>query len=130
MSLIVLLALFAAFATGCTRGGDGEADAATHVLVELDAPHEVPAPGSATIQVRLSDTNGSPVRNATLEVRGDMTHAGMAPVFSDMVEVSTGTYATADFVFTMGGDWVITVSGNLEDGTAIERSFELKGSHE
>jgi len=59
-----------------------------------------------------------------MSLRGDMTHAGMAPVLEDAEEVGEGLYR-ASFEWTMAGDWVITVSGKLDDGRTIRREFQV-----
>lgn len=79
------------------------------VLVwEIFAPDGSPVPAS---QVQL------------LRAQGDMNHAGMVPV----IEQSRGrSYATDQvgryemaFNFNMGGDWIISATATLTDGTVI-----------
>ncbi|OGO70653.1 MAG: hypothetical protein A2Z37_00715 [Chloroflexi bacterium RBG_19FT_COMBO_62_14] len=56
---------------------------------------------------------------ASVSLKADMTHAGMAPVLDDAEEVGEGLYRMS-FEWTMAGDWVLTVSGTLEDGRGFE----------
>lgn len=85
---------------------------ATSIAVELP---DDPAVGPADVVVRLS-VGGEPVRDAEVEVTGDMTHAGMVPVIAAAHESEPGVYRTDDFAFDMAGDWVLTVEATLPDG--------------
>lgn len=109
---------------GCTRGQATNNEAYdVQVRVQPDSPRV----GPATVNVRILDENGSPVKGADVSVEGNMTHAGMVPVISSAPATSEGNYATRDFKFTMGGDWVITVTAKLPDGTKITRQIEVPG---
>ena len=55
-----------------------------------------------------------------------MTHPGMAPIFSDALETSPGTYK-APVNFTMGGDWVLLFHVTLADGSKLEKQADVKG---
>lgn len=125
MSLLALL-LLVTIATGCGRGDDddsGSGDVQVDIRVEPDPP-EV---GPATITVTLRDDDGEPVESADLEIEGNMSHAGMTPVVTEAGESNDGNYVADDFEFTMGGDWIVTVRGELSDGTEIERTFDITG---
>jgi hypothetical protein len=67
--------------------------------------------------------NGVPVSGATLEIEGNMTHAGMEPVFATAIEFAPGDYR-APLEWTMGGDWFLTVHGTLPDGTEFEQQID------
>jgi hypothetical protein len=56
------------------------------------------------------------VEGATVEVEGNMRHAGMVPVFGSALEGEAGTYVVPDFTFTMAGDWVLSLQAALPDG--------------
>lgn len=79
--------------------------------------------GEAVLVVRVRDESGRPVNDATLELRGDMTHAGMTPVFGTLSKVENGEYHFG-FEWSMVGEWVITVSGTTADGKRILQRFE------
>ena len=83
--------------------------------------------GDAVITLRIRDAEGNPVEGATIEVEGTMTHAGMQPVIVTTEALGEGKYATQDFRFTMGGDWVIIVRATLADGSTAEQRVNLKG---
>jgi hypothetical protein len=75
-----------------------------------------PAVGPAVVEVQplLDD---APIEGASVQVVGDMTHAGMAPVQAEALRDEDGTYRTEDFAFTMAGDWVLSVDVTYPDGT-------------
>lgn len=79
------------------------------VLVwEIFAPDGSPVPAS---QVQL------------LRAQGDMNHAGMVPVIEEgraraYATDQVGRYEMA-FDFNMGGDWIISATATLTDGTVI-----------
>jgi hypothetical protein len=60
-----------------------------------------------------------PLENAQITVRGDMTHAGMAPVQQAAREIGGGKYALDNFNFTMSGDWVLTVTAKTNTKTLL-----------
>jgi hypothetical protein len=78
------------------------------------------------VVVTLTGEGGEPVKGATLELEGNMNHAGMKPVFAEAREVKDGRYE-ADLEFTMGGDWFILVDGKLADGRKLRRKVDVKG---
>jgi hypothetical protein len=89
-------------------------------VVLLTTPARV---GPAAIEVRLL-VDGNPALGASVNVRGDMTHAGMVPVIAPtVVEVGGGVYRTQGFAFDMSGDWVLTAEVRYPDG--VNRSGSL-----
>jgi len=87
-----------------------------------------PAPrvGATTCTVALADAAGAPVTGATVEVEGNMNHAGMVPELADAEELGDGRYA-ADIEFTMGGDWFFVVTVKTQAGERVERVVEVPG---
>jgi hypothetical protein len=81
---------------------------------------QVETPAEAVI---ILTRNGMPVSGAILEVEGNMTHAGMEPIFVSATEVAPGEYR-APLEWTMGGDWLLTIRGTLPDGTEIEQQVD------
>ena len=109
--------------------------AACHKAGEPVAPiitigHEItPQPvrvGSNNITLRLSDPAGNAVTGATITLEGNMSHAGMAPVFAKANETEPGKYQ-ATLELSMAGDWVVLLHLTLADGQSLERQFEIKG---
>jgi hypothetical protein len=82
--------------------------------------------GPATMTLRLSDPSGGAVTGARITLEGNMSHAGMSPVFSEAREIERGRYQ-AQLEFSMAGDWIVSVHSTLSDGEKLERHFEIKG---
>jgi len=109
-------------AIGCRRTAQDESG------ISIDAsisPQPVRA-GAEIVSFRLINASHQPVAGARVKLEGDMDHPGMAPVFSDAVEVSPGKYQ-APLNFTMGGDWVVLFHITLSDGRRVERQIGVKG---
>jgi hypothetical protein len=107
---------------GCARGGRDLPD----VQVDLAVDPTPPRIGPASIMVTLRDGNGQPITGATMELEGNMNHAGMVPVLAQASEVAAGRYQ-ANLEFTMAGDWFILVRADLSDGRSMERRVDLVG---
>ncbi len=106
----------------------GQSATAGNVQIDLQISPNPPAVGrSAVIVVQLADAGGNPLEGATLEIEGNMTHAGMVPVLARAEEVGGGRYVVRDFAFTMGGDWILTVRAVLPSGERVERTFDVAG---
>ena len=116
-----LLLLFLLLA-GCSRGVGDLPDVAVDLFVEPSPPRI----GPVTVTVALRDAGGQPITGASVDLEGNMNHAGMVPVFADAVEVAPGRYQ-ADLEFTMGGDWFILVRADLPDGRSMERQIDVPG---
>ena len=103
--------------------------------VEVDQAPEIevrvltsPTParvGPAELTLELLDPAGLGVDHALLQVRGDMLHPGMAPVDGIVGQAVSGHYPVA-FEWSMAGDWILTVDGQLQDGRRLLRTFELR----
>ena len=122
---IVLLALLSALVLS-TCGPRAEQSSGLNVTI-LSVSPDPAAVGDAVITLQIHDADGKPVEGATIKVEGTMTHAGMQPVIVETEALGEGKYATKDFRFTMGGDWVIIVRATLADGNAAEQRVDLKG---
>jgi len=84
-----------------------------------------PAAGTTTIvRFTLANSQGTRVGGARLRLDAHMTHPGMAPVTSDIIEISTGTYQSS-LRLSMAGDWVFVVSGELPDGHRITKEIQI-----
>jgi len=81
--------------------------------------------GPAEITLELLDPAGLGVDHALLQVRGDMLHPGMAPVEGIVGQAVRGQYPVA-LEWSMAGDWILTVDGQLQDGRRLLRTFELR----
>lgn len=79
--------------------------------------------GEATVAVTLTNANGQPITDAVVDVVGDMTHAGMMPIFSKGTHSENGQY-TVPLEWTMAGDWILTVTVTLSDGSKHDQQFD------
>ena len=119
--LIAALLIF----TGCRAPGGNSTSASSGTeiegrSIELELIGE-PRLGSAQLKVTVADKS-APVEGATVELMGDMTHAGMVPVIAEAVMDKPGVYLSEGFKFTMAGDWLITAEVTFPDG---ERQNEI-----
>lgn len=118
---IIMLVL--ALAAGCqppaTPTPERSAQAAQIDLVVDPSP---PAVGDASLIVTVT-RGGAPLANAPVSARGDMSHAGMRPALGDATTDADGT-ATIPFNWTMGGDWIVTVTVTLPDGSEVSQQFD------
>jgi hypothetical protein len=118
-----LLWLLLAVALAYCGGTSGDLpDVRLNLTVDPDPP-EV---GLARVIVTLQDAAGQPITGAEVELEGNMSHAGMVPVFATAYEVVPGRYE-ASLEFTMGGDWFILVDAALSDGRTLEQKVDLPG---
>jgi hypothetical protein len=85
-----------------------------------------PAVGPATVTVTLQDDGGKPITGATVQVEGNMNHAGMEPVFGTAQEKNPGRYE-APLEFTMGGDWFLLINASLADGRKVNQKVDVAG---
>jgi len=109
---------------GCGPGGDGgsttgaaasgQATAAADPLAIVMTVDPVSV-GTSTVTARIS-AGAEPLLGATVTVRGDMTHAGMAPALADLTEEGAGVYVTDGFALPMAGDWIVTLEVEAADG--------------
>ena len=92
--------------------------------------HEVspqpPRVGPLTITLRVADASGKPATGVRIKLEGNMSHAGMIPVFAGASETEPGRYSST-LELSMAGDWYFLVHMTLPDGRKLERQFEIKG---
>ncbi len=110
----LLLLVVAVLLIGGCRGG--EAPDNSGLTLALAMSPTPPGVGPARLIISLRDSAGAPVEGATVSVEGNMSHAGMVPVFGSAREGEPGTYTIPDFTFTMAGDWILTLEATLPDG--------------
>jgi hypothetical protein len=123
--LILLIAvLFGGLLTACGRIQQSQPENADEVTLDMALEPDQPVVGSTSLIFTLTDQAGQPINNATLKVEGNMTHAGMTPVFGEASTGKDGRYVVP-FEWTMGGDWFVTVDVTLPDGQEISREFPV-----
>jgi hypothetical protein len=124
-----VLTLFAAVLALVTLTACGQQTAAMTTPIDVDIAMRVePEPlavGEMTLIVTLTDSSGSRVDGAKLQVYANMDHAGMTPVEREVNESTNGEYHVP-FEWTMGGGWIVTVTAQLPDnGGEASDSFEF-----
>jgi YtkA-like len=121
---LVAVCVCLAIVQGCRHRNETAAD--------LTFTHEVspqpPRTGQVTITFGLTDTSGTAVTGARIKLEGNMSHAGMAPVFADAKEIEPGRYQST-MELSMAGDWYVSARVTLADGRQFDREFEVKGVH-
>ena len=106
--------------TGCSRP---TSDATMSVTLDPAAP----VAGVATrARIALRRANREPLPATNVRLEAHMTHPGMTPVLSDAVRVGDGEYE-ARIEFSMAGDWLIAVTGDLPDGRRITLQAPVAG---
>ena len=102
----------------------------TESVPDLTLTHEVspkpPRVGLTTITLKVADASGKPATGVDIKLEGNMSHAGMAPVFAGAKETEPGRYSST-MELSMAGDWYFVVHMTLADGRTLERQFEIKG---
>ena len=124
--ILTLLAFSLSLAlTGCQRASQqGNSAPASGVTMDFTVDPDPALVGQTHAIVTLTAADGQPVTGATVALKGDMSHAGMQPVLADAAEQDPGVYRT-EFTWTMAGDWIVTVTASLADGTTAEQQFDL-----
>ena len=119
---VIALCVCIVIAQACRRQSES--------LPDLTLTHEVspqpPRVGPLTITLRLADASGKPATGVRIKLEGNMSHAGMTPVFSDARETEPGRYSST-MELSMAGDWFFIVHMSLPDGRKLDRQFEIKG---
>ncbi|MBX3011986.1 MAG: FixH family protein [Caldilineaceae bacterium] len=120
-----LCVLSLAFITACgatSQGGENPNVQITLLPVEQGA-------ATTALAIQLQNAADEAITDASVSVEGNMNHAGMAPVFTDTItDVADGTadgIYQVPFQFSMLGDWIITVSVTLADGSQVTKDINL-----
>ena len=122
--LKIIIVTFALLAAGCGRIQTNPPAEGPDFSVDFSVEPADPAVGPAQLRITLTDDNGQPVDDATLNIEGNMTHAGMTPVFAQTSGGEDGQYLVP-FEWTMGGDWIVTVEVTLADSRVVTRQFPV-----
>jgi hypothetical protein len=116
--LIVFMVL-----TGC-RQSQQQAAATSDLQIDLITEPNPPTTGEGMLLISVHNPDGSLADVERIDVRGDMNHAGMQPVFSGADTAENGVYSVA-FNWTMGGDWILDVTVWLADDSTTTQRFEI-----
>ena len=118
--LCLLVAYFPGGLAGC------RSSPSVDITIAPEFAPQPPRVGPLTITLRVADVSGKPITAARIRLEGNMSHAGMVPVFADAAEVEPGRYR-ANVELSMAGDWIVLVHMTLPGGEKVERQFEIKG---
>lgn len=126
IAVMSVLALLMVITSGCRESAQATPTPAEDgVNIQLTWQPNPPLVGEASLQVVITDANGQAVQGASVDVRGDMNHAGMTPVIREDLLTDANGLVEIPFEWTMGGDWFVVVTATLPDGTTAERRFDL-----
>ena len=114
-ALLLILAI-----AGCRQQQHTTAD------IQLELSASVTHVGETTLLVSVSDKAGKAIANpGSLSVRGDMNHAGMAPVIAESDAAIDGVFALP-FEWTMAGGWIVEASLKLPNGDVANKTFAFE----
>jgi hypothetical protein len=125
--IVVFFALFVLL-VAC-RPPSGSGGSSNTIPEDIKVQVEVgdnPMTGNLPVSVFILKGNEG-VTGATVEVTGNMTHAGMEPVITTATESEVGLYVADPFVIEMPGDTVVTADITLQDGTkfSVDKAFTV-----
>jgi hypothetical protein len=120
--LFLLLSLFGVVIAGCDSTTERHSDISLNWEIEPDPPRV----GKSTMHITLTDSTNQLITGAKVELEGNMSHPGMKPVIVTAEENKPGHYS-ADFEFTMGGDWFFIITSTLSDKRVVEREITISG---
>ena len=123
LKLLSVFLLLAIILPECSRRE--VVDEAPELSVDMEIIPSPANPGPAILMIHIMDANKTAMGELTLDIRGDMSHAGMTPIIVDAVIGETGTYAVP-FEWTMAGDWFVTISTTLPDGRTLLRTLPVR----
>ena len=119
---VLLLLIFGLVA--CQGSGQSGGEDNGNVKIALQ-----PLPQEDALIVVLTNTDGTPITDATVAVEGNMNHAGMVPVLADAVADDADGNADGQyrlpFTFTMLGDWILSITVTQADGSSFRRDLEV-----
>jgi hypothetical protein len=121
--VLLAMALFLLLGSGCGR--ESRKASASNAQISLTAIPFPAAVGESRLVIRVTDFADTPVSDAALSIKGDMTHAGMVPVIAEVRGGDEDGYYNVPFEWTMAGDWIVTVEATLSDGTHAKERFDL-----
>jgi hypothetical protein len=119
---LVALCVWLALVQGCEPRVTPSSD----LTIEHEVSPQPPRVGQVTITFKLTGASGQPVTGAVVKLEGNMSHAGMVPVFGEAKEIEAGRYRST-LELSMAGDWFVLVTGTLADKGEFERQVEIKG---
>lgn len=120
---VALLGLLAACRPPENAAGSGGSVTSGGVTVRMAIEGE-PVVGQVPVRVSVEE-NGQAVSDASVEVIGEMTHAGMVPIIAQARQQEPGVYRAESFEFNMAGDWIVSAEVALADGEQLRAARAL-----
>ena len=117
---VLILSLVALLAFACHKTAPPP-----NINVQYEVSPQPPRAGITTINLKLTQKDGQPVKGARVELEGNMSHAGMSPVTGEAKEIEAGKYS-GTVQLEMAGDWIVVVHITLADGQELQRQIEIK----
>jgi hypothetical protein len=109
---------------GCGRKEPTVQDINAKVAIQFSpAP---PVIGKNDLEIIITDESGKPVQLGMIKVEGNMNHAGMKPIFAELIENEPGKYS-GRIDFTMGGDWFLLVSSDESPDGKLNQKIDVPG---
>lgn len=125
LPVLALLLVVLALPTGCQRASRQAAPPPADIVLSMAVEPEPARVGETILVFTLKTAAGQGIPNARLDIRGDMSHAGMQPVLATADSGPDGVYRVP-FRWTMAGDWFVLVQVQLPDGRRFEQRFDLR----
>jgi hypothetical protein len=117
----VIFALANLQLNGCSKSSSAPND----IAFACDVEPKPPRVGPNIFTVRLGGSHGEQIAGAHVSLEGNMSHAGMGPVFGEAKEIALGEYrGTLDL--NMRGDWVVLFHITLANGRTVERQIQIQ----
>ncbi|MEJ2752568.1 MAG: FixH family protein [Candidatus Promineifilaceae bacterium] len=123
MLVLLALVMLVMIGSGCAR--ESRTESSQNAQISMTAIPFPAAVGESRLVIQVTDLAGQPVSDAALSIKGDMTHAGMAPVLAEVRGGDDEGYYEIPFEWTMAGDWVVTVEAILSDGAHVKERFDF-----
>jgi hypothetical protein len=95
----------------------------TTIIIVYEPDSDPAVGGDASVTITLIDSDEHPITDAVVQVVGDMTHHGMMPISGEGTHTGGGQY-DVPLRWTMAGDWQVTVTVTLADGSTVEKTFD------
>ena len=119
--ICVLLVLANSQTVSCSK----PSDVPNNVAFTYESDPKPARIGVNTFTVTLKSTGGERLGGAQVSLEGDMSHAGMSPVFGETREIVPGRYQ-GTLNFNMRGDWTVLFHIKLANGETFDRQVELR----
>jgi hypothetical protein len=117
---IFTVCLFTFSTSACEKKQEG------NFTISYQIPEGQDSLGESIIEIKVKDVKtGEAVEDARIQIEGNMSHPGMAPVFAKVLEIGDGVYK-AQINFNMAGDWILTANVLAKDGRRGDGSFKLR----